>query len=125
MTYFLPLITTLISLCLCSFLSHHLLLPPPLAISILGFLGTFYSHQGKVEKGDVQAYILMGAFAGASRLASLDHSLTIVAISILIPVIYKSLRHVLVGIGGKLGFISFLSCLILFLFNYFFHGFLP
>ncbi len=102
---------TYLSIFASSYLNHHLLWSSPVTISTLGLLGTFYSHQGKIEKGDVHALILMGAFAGTTAEPHFQHHLAFISNAAVIYFIFKYTKHKFVGLGGKLGFISFSSCL--------------
>jgi len=103
-----------------SYLSHHLLWSSPFTISTLGLIGSFYSHQGKIEKGDIQALIIIGAFAGTTPEPYFHNQWVYIFTSILIFILFRYLKHKFVGYGGKLGLISFISCWFMFAVNYFF-----
>jgi len=110
------------SIFLSSYLNHSLHLAPSLTIAIIGFLGTFYFHQGKVPKADVHALLLMGAFAGTSEALLLKGVSSYFIIASLIYFLFSYSKTIFVGIGGKFGFISFLSCLTLYLLKYLISG---
>lgn len=121
---FLILITYL-AFILSDFLTHELAWPPVLVISALGLLGTFYSHQGKIEKGDIHALIFIAGFAGTSNFGIIKIHLLILLIPLFIVFLYIRLKKMFIGFGGKLGFISFLSCLLFHFINLFLTKALP
>lgn len=106
------ILITYLAFILSDFLTHQLAWSSILVISGIGFLGTFYSHQGKIEKGDIHALIFIAAFAGTSNFGIIKIHFLIMLIPLFIVFLFLQLKKMFIGFGGKLGFISFLSCLL-------------
>lgn len=95
------------------FVCHYLTLTgritPALSAAIVGLSGSFLKDKG------LQNAVYAGAFAGMCNPTFYEHPLELVIISALATILYFGTKELIIGFGGMLGTISFLSCLIFFI----------
>lgn len=87
---------------------------PVLAAATVGFLGSFYHFSKWVEKQGIHAIIYAGAFTGMCAPEYLSSPQYVLFVSVIGSFLYLFSKPYLVGFGGKLGIIAFISTLFLF-----------
>lgn len=96
----------------CYLLQKELGLSAVAASASTGFIGSFLHFPRYYEKNGLHAAIYAGTFAGMCSFSILESPVHIMAVSLIGAGLYLISRPYAVGIGGKLGTISFISGLI-------------
>ncbi|KYG67850.1 hypothetical protein AZI87_00790 [Bdellovibrio bacteriovorus] len=96
----------------CFYLQSHFKWTPVVAASLTGLLGTFIPDTKRIEGAHIHALVYTGAFvAMGSRVV--DAGLwQILLVSVVGSTIYFCLGARFKGLGGRLGFIAFVSSLL-------------
>ena len=83
-----------------------------LASALLGFLCTFIPLPQNFERKGIHAAFFTGTFAGMSSPQILNDHPRVLLASLVGTMIYFAMKPRLVGIGGKMGAVAFLSSLL-------------
>ncbi len=92
----------------CFFLHSSLHVPVVVSAASIGLLGSFFPSHLRF-KHHIQSAIYAGAFAGMCSYDIVSSVYDLMLMSIIGAALYTALRNVLIGIGGKLGAIAFVS----------------
>lgn len=93
----------------CVGLQTQLNLNPVLSSAMVGFLGTFF-HLPNLDSKRLHSAIYSGSFAGMCTVQVLKGQEQIIIVSVLGAFLYLLSEKYLIGYGGKLGTIAFVSC---------------
>ena len=101
--------------CLGSYLLQTRLGVTPIAASaFLGFAGTFMPLPERINRTGAQMAFYTGTFAAMCSRELMPGHLEILVVSLVGAGVYVALKQRLIGLGGKLGAIAFISCLLLY-----------
>ncbi len=101
--------------CTSCFVLQRLGMPPVTSIALTGFTGSFLYFPNNTERIFLHGAIYAGAFAGASSPEIVGSFNELIFLSGIGSIVFHFSRPYLIGVGGKLGLISFVSSLIFFL----------
>jgi hypothetical protein len=84
-----------------------------LATAIVGLVATLIPKKYNNETLNYPSLIYLGSFVAMSSFDILPNPLSVVLASLLASAIYYLSKHLLVGIGGKLGTMAFIASFIM------------
>ena len=98
---------------MCWLLQHQFGFSAVLASASVGFVGSLYPFDRKVNRTGIHAAIYSGSFAGMCSLQNLPTIEHILCLSMIGTGVYLIMKPRFVGFGGKLGVIALISSLLL------------
>ncbi len=96
----------------CYLLQRQLGFSAVLSSALLGFLCTFIPLPRDFERKGIHAAFFAGTFAGMSSALILTDHYRVLLVSVVGTTIYFALKPRLVGFGGKMGAVAFLSSML-------------
>lgn len=90
-------------------LQVHLGLSAPFACALTGLVASFISPLFKKSKSEFELPFYVGSFVGMCGVTYLQNYLDILGISFLGLIFYSITKNQMLGVGGRLGTIAFLT----------------